>query len=99
MNWLSGLAFDGEHFVTASRTELLFLSPEDGRPVRRIPVNSWIRTVEADGGALWLMEQPIFGFDRKHQRIRTWPEKTMLHRLTTKPAAPTAPGYLKPEEK
>ena len=33
-------------------------------------------------GALYLMEQPVFGHDKEHKRIRVWPRKTVIYKLT-----------------
>lgn len=79
--WLSGLAYDGERFVSASRDHLFRIDAKTGKVVREVPVNYWIRSIAAADGALLLMEQPVFGFDRHHARIRVWPEKTVIWRF------------------
>lgn len=78
--WLSGLAYDGERFVTASRDHLFRIDAGTGKVVGEMPVNYRIRSIAAADGALLLMEQPVFGFDRHHERIRVWPETTLIWR-------------------
>jgi hypothetical protein len=77
--WLTGLDFDGASLVLGSRTELLFADPADGKVTRRIAVNYPLRCVAAHSGALYLMEQPVFGRDRAHQHVRVWPKETLVH--------------------
>ena len=82
VNALSGLAFDGRHLVTAGRSEVLWLDPGTGEIVRRLPVHYPLRCVEAEGNLLYLMEQPVSGFDRTHQRVRVWPRSMLVHVVT-----------------
>lgn len=78
--WITGLAWDGEHFITGSRDKLLWIDPKTGRTVKSIPVNYPLRSVGFHEGSVYLMEQPVFGYNTAHERIRVWPEKTMIYR-------------------
>lgn len=80
--WLSGLDFDGENFVSGTRTHLVFLDPQVAGVVKKVPVNYPLRSVAVHKGAFYLLEQPIFGYDKGHKRIRVWPKVTMVYRLT-----------------
>ena len=80
--WLTSLAHDGQHFVAGSRKELLWIDPKDGSVARRVAVNYPIRCLTYHDGSLYLMEQPVFGHDKNHQRIRVWPKKTVIYKLT-----------------
>ena len=80
-SWLMGLDFDGKHFVTGTRTHLIHLDAGTGRALRKTPVNYPLRAVGVHAGAIYLMEQPIFGYDKAHKRIQVWPQKTRIHRL------------------
>jgi hypothetical protein len=79
--WLAGLAWDGKRFLLGSREHLYGFDPVSKKVSLEVRVNYRLRSVEAADGAVLLMEQPIFGFDRSHQRIRVWPKKTRIHRL------------------
>ncbi len=81
--WLSGLASDGKCLVTATREKLLWLDPSTGEVKKELPMNYWVRCVGLHEGAVLLMEQPIFGFGRKHERIQLWPRpgETVIHKL------------------
>ena len=83
--WLAGLAFDGAAFVAGTREELLWIDPADGKVLRRLPVHYPLRSVEARGGAVYLLEQPVFGHDRAHRRVRVWPKRTLIHRWSPPP--------------
>ena len=80
--WLSCLAFDGTHFVAGSREALFWIDPETGKTVRKVPVHYPVRAVAFHGGAYYLMEQPVFGNDVKHERVRVWPKRTLVYKLT-----------------
>ena len=82
LRWLSCLDYDGRRFVAGDRKALFLLDLEKGEVVRRIEMNYPLRALAAHGGAYYLMEQPIFGHDRQHQRIRVWPKRTLVHKLT-----------------
>ncbi len=79
--WLGGLAWDGKQFVAGSRTHIVFIDP-DGAVTRKVAVNYPIRSIAARDGALWLMEQPIFGFDKDNKSMRIWPKETLIYKLT-----------------
>jgi hypothetical protein len=83
-HWLAGLDFDGKQFVTGSRDALFFVDPEKGEIVRRVRVNYPLRNVAAAGGAVYLLEQPVFDFDKDNKPIRLWPKETIVHKLTWK---------------
>jgi hypothetical protein len=40
-----------------------------------------VRALAWDGTALLLLEQPVFGFGRRHERITVWPRVGLVHRL------------------
>lgn len=80
--WLSGLAHDGKRLWTASRTELLGIDPVTGAIDRRVAVHYPVRALAAHGGALYIMEQPVFGHDKEHRQVRLWPKTTHIHKLT-----------------
>jgi hypothetical protein len=79
---LAGLAFDGRAFVAGSRDALSWLDPETGRTVRKLAVHYPLRTVGFHEGSYYLMEQPVFGHDKQHRRVRLWPKKTLVYQLT-----------------
>ncbi len=81
VTWVSGLTWDGKHFVTGGNESLYFLDPASGKVSLEVPVNYRLRSVAAVKGDILLMEQPIFGHDRKHRRVRIWPEKTWIYRV------------------
>ena len=80
--WLAGLAWDGERFVAGSREAVMFLNPRDGSVSLSVPVQYRLRSVAVLGDDVFLMEQPIFGFDRNHERIQVWPEKNFIYRVS-----------------
>lgn len=80
-NWVFGLTFDGQRFVTVGRTAVHFLDPETLQPIEQIDSNYRLRAIGHDGDALLILEQPEFGFGRKHEQIRVWPRKTVIWRL------------------
>lgn len=81
--WLAGLTTDGDLFVAGSRTAIVWISPESGEVVRKVPVNYSIRSLEAFEGAVYVMEQPVFGYDKDHHWIQVWPkpEQTVVYKL------------------
>ena len=82
--WLAGLATDGDLLVAGSRTHIVWVRPDTGVVVRKVPVNYGIRALEAAGGALYVMEQPVFGYDTEHRWIQIWPRPrdTVVYKLT-----------------
>jgi hypothetical protein len=70
-------------FVAGSRTAIFWIDPESGKVVRKLPVNYQIRSVEAHDGVIYVMEQPVFGYDKEHRRIQVWPRpnQTVLYKL------------------
>jgi hypothetical protein len=81
--WLAGLATDGDLLVAGSRTAIVWINPESGEVVRKVPVNYSIRAIEALNGALYVMEQPVFGYDKDHKWIQVWPRpaETVIYKL------------------
>jgi hypothetical protein len=88
--WVSGLAYDGNRFVMGGRDAIVFADKRTGAVTSKTPSNYWIRTVEAADGALYLMEQPIFDFDKDHKRIQLWPQETVVHVLREGVTTPDA---------
>lgn len=86
VNWVFGLAFDGERFVTGGRDAVHWLDAKELLPVRAVESAYRLRTLGSDGERLLVMEQPEFGFGRAHEHIRVWPTKTVIHRLTVRAA-------------
>jgi len=83
--WLTGLAWDGDAFVAGSRDALLLLDPETGAVRREVKTHYPLRALAAHGGRVLLMEQPVFGHDKDHRRVRIWPKQTFVHVLTLAP--------------
>jgi hypothetical protein len=81
--WLAGLATDGDLLVAGSRTAIVWVKPETGEVVRKVPVNYSIRALEASSGVLYVMEQPVFGYDKDHRWIQVWPRPrdTVVYKL------------------
>lgn len=79
--WLAGLDIDEETFLTVSRSHLYRFDLTTGKLRAELPVNYPLRSVAAGGGVTYVMEQPVFGFDKQHQRIQVWPRKTVVYRL------------------
>lgn len=86
LNWVFGLAFDGERFVTGGRDAVHWLDAKTLLPVRTLASAYRLRTIGVDGERLLVMEQPEFGFGRGHEHIRVWPAQTVIHRLTVRAA-------------
>ncbi len=87
-HYVSGLDFDGEHFVLGNRNALLLINPETGETVRRVPMNYPLRIVKFWHGAYYVMEQSVFGFSKDHKTIQVWPRQGKIYRLTLLPAPP-----------
>lgn len=81
--WLAGLATDGDLLVAGSRTAIVWVTPETGEVVRKVAVNYAIRALEAFDGAVYVMEQPVFGYDKDHRWIQVWPKpgETVVYKL------------------
>lgn len=84
---IGSLGFDGEHFIAGTRTELLLLNPETGEVVRKTPLNYPVRAVGFSQGSYYLMEQPIFGFDKHNKPTQIWPRETLIYKLKLPPPA------------
>ncbi|MEZ5966800.1 MAG: PQQ-binding-like beta-propeller repeat protein [Planctomycetota bacterium] len=82
VRYVSGLTFDGASFVLGSREALHFVDPGTGKVRRSVPVAYPVRALASEGGKLYLMEQPVPGFGRKHEPIRIWPKRMLVHELT-----------------
>ncbi len=84
--WLSGLDFRGDHLVLGSRTHIHEFDAKTGKLIRKTVCNYPVRNLAAHGQAVWLMEQPVFGFGPKHERIQVWPQTTQIYRWSETPA-------------
>ncbi|MFC1559448.1 hypothetical protein ACFL39_02545, partial [Gemmatimonadota bacterium] len=60
---------------------IVFVDPGTGETVRSVPVNYPLRAIYFHDGIYDLMEQPVFGFSKTHERIRIWPEKTLIFKV------------------
>ncbi len=74
-----GLTWNGEHLVAAGREAIAWLDPGSGATVRTVPANYPIRAIAWHEGTYYLMEQPVFGYNTRHERIRVWPERTLIY--------------------
>jgi hypothetical protein len=79
--WITSLDFDGTNFITGSRTDLILLS-RTGAVVKKVPLHYPLRSVAYHDGAFYLMEQPIFGFDKENKSVQIWPKETLIYKLT-----------------
>ncbi len=89
-SWLTGLGRDGARFVIGGKERLIWFEPDEaggGRIVRSVPMNYPLRSVEWHAGSAYLMEQPVFDFDKSNQRIRLWPRETVVHVVKLAPEA------------
>lgn len=91
-HWLTSLAYDGKYFITGSRDALLFFD-HNGTRVKSIAVNYPLHSVgwkprAADTGDAYVVEQPLFDFDKNNQSIRLWPREMLVYRLTVSSAIP-----------
>ncbi len=90
----TGLAFDGERFITLgrqredlTRSEIIILDPAPPgakamKIVRRIKSAFLLRQVLArPDGALLLTEGVVEGFDKKHRKVKLFPDEIRVHRL------------------
>lgn len=77
--WVFSLAYDGKNFVCGTRTHLVFLDPKTGKVAQKIAMNYPLRAVGYHDGTYYLMEQPIFDFDKDNKSIRLWPKETKIH--------------------
>ena len=82
--YVSGLAFDGKYLVTASRDTLYLLDPSTTEVTRSVPIHYPVRSLTARDGVYYLLEQPVWGFDRDHTRVQIWPRDVWIHRLSLK---------------
>ena len=82
VRWLAGLDYDGTHFIAGSRKALHVLDANTGKEIRRVETNYPLRVVAAHEGAFYLFEQAIFGHDKEHKRVRVFPKRVVIHRLT-----------------
>lgn len=87
--WLTGLAWDGTHYISGSKDHIYFFD-ENGSAVRSIAVNypvrsvGWLAGADAAPDTLFAMEQPIFDYGKRHERLRLWPRKMVVYRLQSK---------------
>lgn len=85
--WLTGLAWDGQHYICGSKDRLSFYD-DTGARVKSIAVNYPLRSVgwrsggEKGAGSAYVMEQPIFDFGKQNERIRLWPTETRVYELS-----------------
>ena len=40
-----------------------------------------LRAIHYHQGIYWLMEQPVFGYNTAHERVRIWPTETLIYRV------------------
>jgi len=78
---LSGLTWNGEHFVGVGREGIVFVDPANGATLRSIPVNYPLRAIHYHDGVYYLMEQPVFGYNTAHERIQVWPKRTLIYKV------------------
>jgi hypothetical protein len=79
--WLTSLDSDGSRFVVTGRRALMVVDPETGKVLQNVPTNYGLRCVAWHKGTYFLMEQPVFGFDRQHERVQVWPQETLIYRI------------------
>jgi hypothetical protein len=81
--WLASLAVDGDLFVAGSRTAIFWIDPASGKVVRKVPMNYQIRSLEVHDAVVYVMEQPVFGYDKDHHWIQVWPRpsETVIYKL------------------
>ena len=89
--WTFGLVYDGAHLVTVSRSAMHLIDPKTGKVVRDVPMNYRLRAVGWHKGRHLVMEQPIFGFGQKHERVQVWPRpaSTVIYSLDLLPVKNT----------
>ena len=81
--WVFSLADDGRRFFAATREGLDFFDPKTLRYQESLALPRRLRSAGWSAGAYLLMEQPIFGFGKKQEKIQVFPRqgKTRIHRL------------------
>lgn len=81
--WVFSLADDGKDFFAATREGLDFFDKNTLKFERSIAIPRRLRSAGWGDDAWLLMEQPIFGFGKKHEKIQVFPRpgKTLIHRL------------------
>ncbi len=82
VRWLMGLEFDGRSFVVGSDAFLLFVDPEAGGIVAKTPVKLGVRSVAFGLGSYWILERPLYDYDRYHRLVQVGSGGTPIHRLT-----------------
>lgn len=87
--WVFGLCFDGQHFVCGSRDGLVFIDPSSFKVAREIKTYYRLRALGFAHDTYYMMEQPVFGYGTKQERIQVWPRKgeTRIYRLPAKHGA------------
>ncbi|HKB17362.1 MAG TPA: hypothetical protein VKF62_14940, partial [Planctomycetota bacterium] len=80
--WLTGLEFDGRSFVVGSDVFLLFVDPEAGGTVGKVAVKLGVRSVGFGAGSYWILERPLYDYDREHRLVQVGPDDAPIHRLT-----------------
>jgi len=85
--WVFSLADDGDNLFAATREGLDFFDPTTLNYSKSMAIPRRLRSAGWSDGALLLMEQPIFGFGKKHETIQVFPRpgKTRIHRLRRAP--------------
>ena len=78
--WLSGLDFHRGNWITGGRTHLWEFDFKTGKVLHKVTANYPLRNIAAHADDVLMMEQPIFGFGRQHQRIQVWPQETLIYR-------------------
>jgi hypothetical protein len=79
-NWLSGLDVHRGNWITGGRTHLWQFDSKTGKVLRQVTANYPLRNVGTHNSDVLMMEQPIFGFGRRHERIQVWPRETLIYR-------------------
>ncbi len=81
--WLTSLEQYGDLLIATARQGLVLLDPRTGAVLLQTPANYPLRVVAYAAGVHYLMEQPVFGYDRHHRNIRVWPLRTVIHLVRT----------------
>lgn len=79
--WLGGLGHDGTHYLVGSREKLYWIDG-DGKTVKSAAMNYPLRSIGFAAGAVLVIEQPVFGYDKEHKNVRIWPKETKVYKLT-----------------
>jgi hypothetical protein len=77
--WLTSLEGCGDLLIATARQGLVLLDPGTGEVVLQQPANYPLRSVAYAAGVHYLMEQPVFGYDRHHGNIRVWPVRMVVY--------------------